>query len=239
MNQQIRWSAQLKHVREVSLIGTASLAYWQTRLREENLSPAADNGHATILIVAATGTFMRFSFCELSISVRIDQHTRKSDNQTYFLIQAFNSNRFFAFCERTLFATPYEHAAVSVEHNLPAAVRVTRRFEPLLSVSMSGQDNATSRKPAHESHEAINARLLLPGRNREPHAAPKMFFARISGYTRSYPFERDRDTIAIADSPDVEGCSTLTASDFAPTTWVIRTDANHAKSKTYSSGDFQ
>ena len=41
MSLGIKYVADLKHVREVSLLGTADLAFWEDRLRGEGLAPAA------------------------------------------------------------------------------------------------------------------------------------------------------------------------------------------------------
>jgi hypothetical protein len=239
MNTRIRWSAQLQHVREVSVIGTANLSYWQDRLRKEDLSPADDNGQATILIVAAAGTYLRCPFRELSISVRVHRHPGGNDNHTYFLIQAFNSNRFFAFCERTLFSTPYDHAVIAVEHENPTSVHVAKRHKSLLSASMSAQHSAPSRSPLRERHEAIDACILLPRPKHRARTASRMFFARLSGYTRTFAFQRECDTLSIGDTSDDECCGGLAESDFVATTWMIRSDANHSKSKTYLTSDFQ
>lgn len=53
MNRQVQWAAKLDHVREVSLLGTAELAWWKDRLAAEELVPAEKDGSAQILIVAA------------------------------------------------------------------------------------------------------------------------------------------------------------------------------------------
>ena len=46
MPKKIQYAAQLEHVREVSLRGSADLAYWTERLRAENLVPVAERGRA-------------------------------------------------------------------------------------------------------------------------------------------------------------------------------------------------
>ena len=43
-NGEIKWAAQVAHVREVSLIGTADLAYWAERLKREDLVPDDRDG---------------------------------------------------------------------------------------------------------------------------------------------------------------------------------------------------
>ena len=38
MNTSVKWAAELAHVREVSLLGTADLAFWKDRLLKEEHS---------------------------------------------------------------------------------------------------------------------------------------------------------------------------------------------------------
>jgi hypothetical protein len=52
-NSTIRHVARLARVREVSLLGTADLAFWKARLQAEGLVPAEAGGKAQVLIIAA------------------------------------------------------------------------------------------------------------------------------------------------------------------------------------------
>lgn len=107
MNVNVKYAASLEHVKEVSLKGRANLAFWKDRLAKENLVPTEQNANAQILIVAAEGKYMGLRFCEVSFSVSA---RRQQDGVTYdgsFLAYAFNSSRFFAFCERVFFSAPY------------------------------------------------------------------------------------------------------------------------------------
>ena len=49
----VTYAAEVDHVREVSLRGSADLAYWQARLNDADLTPLASGGRAQILIIAA------------------------------------------------------------------------------------------------------------------------------------------------------------------------------------------
>lgn len=60
-----------------------------------------------------------------------------------------------------------------------------------------------------------------------------MFFARIKGYSRKYPFIPGTDSIRIEPSPETPVLQALADSHFAPEEWVLRGNAIHAKSKTY------
>jgi hypothetical protein len=41
MDSFVKWVATLSHVREVSVLGTADLAFWSERLAREGLLPVA------------------------------------------------------------------------------------------------------------------------------------------------------------------------------------------------------
>jgi hypothetical protein len=52
----VKYVAELTHVREVSLRGTAEMALWKNRLMKEGLVPAEQDGRAQIMISAADMT---------------------------------------------------------------------------------------------------------------------------------------------------------------------------------------
>src|SRR5947209_20045135 len=100
MNTTVKYVADLAHVREVSLFGTADLAFWQDRLRFEGLIPTESDGHAQLWVVAADAKFMGVRFRELSFSVLASRHEAGASQDGAFLVRAFNSCRLFAFSER-------------------------------------------------------------------------------------------------------------------------------------------
>src|SRR5690349_1730855 len=106
MRSQLKWAAELSHVREISLRGTAELDFWRRRLAEQDLSPAESERRAQILIVAAGAKFRGIRFSELSVSVLVSPPNPSTGEEAAYLLHAFNSNGFFAFCERVFFATP-------------------------------------------------------------------------------------------------------------------------------------
>ena len=65
MNKPVKWAAELEHVREVSLLGTADLAFWKDRLLTQDLLPIERDGQAQLLIVAADSKFKGIRFREL------------------------------------------------------------------------------------------------------------------------------------------------------------------------------
>lgn len=112
--RSIQWAARLPHVRDVTLFGTADLDYWTRRLQAERLEPINERGRARFMIVAADSRFMGVRFREVSVSVAVQPLAADSHQEAVFLLQAYNSVRFFAFCERQLFKTPYVHGAIRV-----------------------------------------------------------------------------------------------------------------------------
>ena len=70
MKMPVRYVAKPTHVREVSLLGTADLAFWTTYLRQQNLLPVHRSDRAQILIVAGEMTFLGIQCTEVSFSVR-------------------------------------------------------------------------------------------------------------------------------------------------------------------------
>src|SRR5689334_13869653 len=98
-----KWAAKLTGVHEVSLTGSADLAYWQKQLEPQRLAPIEADGRAQVLIIAAAARFKGVRFRELSFSIQARPIDGSATDQGAFLVQAFSSNRFFAWCERRLF----------------------------------------------------------------------------------------------------------------------------------------
>ena len=65
----MKYVAELAHVREVSLLGSADLGFWAERLRGEGLTPVEHAGRARVLVVACDSKFFGVRFRELSFSV--------------------------------------------------------------------------------------------------------------------------------------------------------------------------
>jgi len=229
----IRWAATLPHVREVSLLGTADLAFWRDRLREEDLAPLDRDGKAQVMLIAADSKFMGIPFRELSVSVVARPETSADATEGAYLLRAWNSVRFFAFCERTFFATPYSHGDVRVRASAPASVRLVVKGKPILTAEMDAATGAPDRPPAPGAQSGWEGPVYLPGRGGAKGGDGKLFFARLWGRTESLPFLPSRDTFSIDPSQDGGPLQLLADSHFAPREWSIRADATHAKSKTY------
>ena len=137
MEMPVKWISQLAHVREVSLLGTADLAYWKDRLQEEKLFPAERDGQAQVLIIAADSKYWGVRFRELSFSVLVCPHEERTLQNAAYLLGAYNSLRLFAFVEQRFFSTPYSHGDVRVSASLPAFVHLVKNKEVVFGAEMA------------------------------------------------------------------------------------------------------
>jgi hypothetical protein len=235
MNTSIKWAGQLAHVREVSLLGTADMAFWKDRLLNENLLPAAsEDGSAQILIVAADLTFMGVRFRELSFSVLVCRQEQGRQQDAAYLVGAFNSNRAFAWCERVFFAAPYDHADVRVSASFPASMHLVKQAEVLFQAEMRANSSGPSRVPSRREEHSWEGPIFLPKGRRGRGRQGDLFFARIRGYIETYPFIPAQDSLALRPARGSEALQALLDSHFVAKEWAIREDATHAKSKTYT-----
>lgn len=223
MNKPIRYVAEPKHVREVTLQGSASPAFWARHLEQEHgLSLAAEGNSARLMIVAAEMCWMGARFCEVSISLKV---SHREVAEGFLLLQAFNSNRFFAWSERTFFKTPYAHAQC---HASPAQPRlgVTVHGKAILHGEMSSDKPW----PLRSGNETWEGPVFLPlGRS----GKRRLFFGRFKGETTVFPFT-GAATFTFSSHTSFPVLQALRASDFQPEFWVVRSDATHGKSKTYA-----
>jgi hypothetical protein len=227
MSPPVRWAAELVHVREVSLQGTADLTFWARRLAGEGLRPAERDGRAEVQVIAAEGRFWGVRFRELSFSVLVHPPREGAPQGAAYLVRAFNSVRFFAFCERAFFATPYLHGAVRLSAAVPASVQLVLGGEVVFAAEMG----AGPRGPSRQGEEGWEGPVFLP-RRRGATGPGKLFWARLRGQTCAYPF-LPADAVTIQPATAGEALQALRESQFVGREWVVREDATHAKSKTY------
>lgn len=233
LKKPVKWAADVKHVREVSLRGEADLAFWADRLLPEALVPIACDGHAQIMIIAADARFMGMRFRELSVSVLVSHSGMTSQREAALLHCAFNSSRLFAWCERNLFSTPYHHGLVRVSTDIPAAVQLTFQGKRIFEATMNPVTPDSKREASSIANDGWEGPIFLPDPRRRSPDDGKLFVARIAGKTHTYPFLASHDTLTLSTSSDHGGIQALSESRFVPREWVIREDAVHAKSKTY------
>ncbi|MDB5288873.1 MAG: hypothetical protein JWL69_114 [Phycisphaerales bacterium] len=227
MEKPVKYVAQLKHVREVSLLGTADAAFWNDYLAVHGHRAAERDGRAQIRIIAADGRFAGIRFRELSISVLVKNPEDRLDREAAFLVQAFNSSRAFAFCERAFFATPYVHGNVRVSVSSPVSIGLVGNEQVLFIAEMP------LRAPSYCGDQQWEGPVFLPDTRHGTGRDPRLFYARISGYTRTYPFDSSADSLTIVPSERSLGLQALIDSRFAAREWAVREDATHCKSKTY------
>lgn len=234
MNTNIKWVAELEHVREVSLLGTADADFWRARLRSENLFLDARDDRARILLAAADSSFKGFRFRELSISLLVSPLEGNGVEESAFLIRAYNTRRAFAFVERVFFSAPYEHGDILVSVTPPISFQLAIRGQRVFAAEMGLDAAGSERAPVSSGQDGFEGSIYLPGRGRgsSANSQGKFFHARLMGHTRKFQFLPAEDSLEIRPSIDSDVLQALLDSDFTAGEWIVREDASHAKSKT-------
>lgn len=210
-------------VREVALTGTADLASWSARLRAVNLVPYNDNGRASLLLTAIEARFRGIPFREMSVSVVVSDDGGANVGGAY-LAHAFNSSRLLAFAERAFFRTPYHLAVLTATEQLPARIGVSASGRGLFEARMGAKTT-----PIRREDPVFEGPIYLPG-------GEEVFYAHLSGSAEIYPFDSG-DSLTINPHPDAPIFAQLVESGFAGSEWMVRSDAIHARSKTYKRTD--
>jgi hypothetical protein len=218
----IKYIATVNGVRDITLLGSADHGYWSDRLAGEKLVSRNVNGRAEIWICAAQLKWMGIRFVELSVSIRVE-----GEGNDVYLIAAFNTSRMFAYCERTFFHTPYEHASVDID----SASLQSFRLKNGAAVAMSA-----IRAPAPttiSNDDSWEGRIYLPPK---AHTGDQRlcFYARLSGRSDISSFDAASDMCRLKAAPDFPVVQQLIDSDFRGAEWRTRTSAVHARSKTYT-----
>jgi len=226
----VRYHVEIAPVREILLLGTADLAFWQPRLQAEGLQPVAEQGRAQVMICAVAARFKGLSFRELSISILAAPIDDRLPQPGALLVQAFNSRPLFAFVERAIFHTPYIAAQIAVDVDLPASFQVAHQGDVVLSAQMACPPD-TQRQPLRDGYDGWQGAIYLPSRTAMASNRSRLFFGKLVGQTQFYPFTTE-DTVTIRPSGAVPVLGQLIDSGFAGQQWAIRTAATHGKSKT-------
>jgi hypothetical protein len=106
------------------------------------------------------------------------------------------------------------------------------RLAALLSVRLCG-DSAAGDEALQARDELWEGPIYLPSSPGSDPARRQVFFARLGGCTRSYPFDTARDSLAFQPSTSAPVVQWLLDSGFAATQWSVRDDAHHARTKTF------
>jgi hypothetical protein len=234
MTKPIKYVAALKHVREVTLRGTAECSFWQSRLANYDLMPANRDGRAPILVIAANMTYMGIRFTEVSFSVQVVPPPGFTHPDAAFLVHAFNTSRMFAWSERKFFGTPYYHADCRVSTSAPISIQVVRHGQPAFQAEIRSGLQEVPQEPPQSGVELWEGPIFLPMKPAAPSQKRYVFFGKMYGQANVYPFDPGLDTVSIVPTPDAEVFQQLIDSDFDGEEWSIKEDATHARSKTYS-----
>jgi len=223
--------ATITNVREVSLYGSADLNFWRRAIQHEDLEPFPVDGRAQFLISSIQAKFMGLTFRELVFSLLVREPQTDSPIPAAYLTQAFHSLRAFAWIERTLFKTPYVFAKLQVDIEPTPRIRLGSGAAELFA-AISTRDNAARTSPEELEEQSWTGPIYIPSRADQPPAARKLFYAHLGGKTACYPFDSQRDQLAL--NPDARWpiLGQLKDSNFTGTMWQIRTNATHARSKT-------
>jgi hypothetical protein len=200
MNNAVRYVAEVTRVREVSLLGSADLAFWRERLSTENLVPVERDGKAQIMIVGATMRFMGLRFTEISFSVLLSRHEEAAGQGGAFLFQAFNSSRLLVWCERMLFSTPYLHGNCHVSVSSPISIQLAVGGELAFQAKMQAESKGPRRQSLRMGEETWEGPVFLPRDCCGRAGKDRFFFAKMKGQTAAYPFLRPEDALSIMPS---------------------------------------
>ncbi|MFN8597000.1 MAG: hypothetical protein U0559_12560 [Anaerolineae bacterium] len=221
----IQYIVEVSNVTEVMLTGSADLAFWQDRLRPEDLRPYVNQGHAELLISATQLKWRGATSRELTVSVAVADQTDESRHAGFYLVRAFNSLAPFAWMERTFFKTPYFPGEIHVDARGPAAVDLRLKHEPVFTAKQSA-----IAAPISNADEMWAGPIYLPRYLVGASDPGRVFYAKLSGQTQVYPFAAS-DSLLL--KPTVPVFNWLIESKFTARDWRLRTNATHAKSKTY------
>lgn len=235
--ESVKWAAEISHVREVSLRGTADLAFWTDRLQSQGLVPAATKGKAQILIIAADMKFLGVRFREVSFSVVVERPPGVGGSDAAFLVQAFNSFHLFAFSERFLFSTPYRHGEIRISHEVPCSLELILKGNTVFRAEMNANVSSSSRQLERRRDESWSGPIFLPYTRVARDRKGKAFIARLRGDTERFRHLKDADSLQILPAFAIDVLQALVDSHFAAEEWLVRPDATHSKSKTYSRSD--
>lgn len=220
-----RTAADVRNVREVILEGRADYRYWQEQLAPAGLIPYRDGDRVVMLISVTDLRWMGRRFRELSILVALCQSDGCGAPDGYYLIHAYNTSRLFALAERLFFRTPYNHAAIDLQHRHPAHFALRDGEQTLLGGTMAAGDIATA--SAQDDYWA--GPVYLPDASGQP--SRSHFFVILSGPTAVYPFSHG-DSFTFAAQTSVPAVRALSDCRFAPSAWRLRAAARHLKTAT-------
>ncbi len=212
----------IKEVQELCLEGDADASVWTPILEQENLHPWIVNpGRVKILICGTNASFQGISFSEMLLSISVLESDAK---EGYFLAQAWNSRRLFAWIEQVHNHSPYLAGEINV--TLASLLEIKREDKSLIRAVKK------SELPYEYLGSTEFAGLLhLPEKDGIRHQCPIF----LQGRLERTPFIPEVDALEItapSEDPEPQERMTLEAlknSHFTPHFWLVQTNAVHAK----------
>jgi hypothetical protein len=221
----IKYIAEIKNVREICLVGSADLEFWKTHLAQLQLSPTNFAGHARVWVSVVKLKWMGIAFEELSIAIPID--SPDSSTHSIYLASAFNTSRLLAWCERTFFQTPYEHAQITMQAEQPWSFELRDGTRSTLVVQCQ-----RAAPTATVEDDWIGSIFLPPARRSSQR---NFFHAKLTGTVQLAPFAVTSAEFKLQPSLEQPAIQMLVDSHFSPMEWRARPNATHARSKTFVS----
>jgi hypothetical protein len=222
----VKFIAIVKGAREVTLVGSAEYDYWADRLLYENLVPQKVDGRAEVILSAVQLKWMGVSFREFSVSISVRDRAEPSIDGIY-LFSAFSTSRLLACIEKYHFRTPYYHSNIDVSVQNPWSLQL---FDGVTPVIQSERHDASDVERCDETWEA---RIFLPNGARGSKPSNQLFFAKLSGATQVARFSASSDSLALTPSNQHAVVQSLVDSGFTGREWRVRSNATHARSRTY------
>lgn len=229
--EHIKNAAEINNVKEITLACKADINVWRDYLEIFGLVPMEFNGAAKIHISVTEMKFMKIRFREFVISVFVTGIHRNSGSEASFLLLAFNSNKFFAWSERNFFSTPYYHGWITFDNQNYSDAGVNAKSGNIISISKS---KINSRLPRFEGDDKWEGVVYLPNNLRKEKNI-NWFYAAISGGTKKYDYSGKEDSLVLNNTGFDQVFHYLKKSNIAGSEWIIRNNAFHSKSKTYTS----
>jgi hypothetical protein len=219
----MKYIAEIHNAREVCLVGAADLTFWQARLAPDELSPANIGGQAELWLTAVQLKWLGITFQELSVAVRLEPIA--ASPPSVYLVSAYNTSRVLAWCERTCFQTPYQHAHVAVHAEQPWSFEL-RHDNTVTLAAQSGRVASST-----TVDETWTGTIFLPATGAR--TGRKFFHAQLSGLVEVAPFDPSSARLDLRPSPHHPVVQLLADSQFTGSEWRARMNATHARSKTY------
>lgn len=225
LRNDIEYAAEINNVKEVNLIGSADLVYWQNFLSKENLVPFNNNGKAEIIISTPTLSWSGIHFSEFVVAVALGNKEGTSRNG-YYLVHAYNTSGLLAFYERVLFHAPYSEAKINIQEKSPISIDLIVDNTNVFSLKVSKEDYFLG-----ANDEMWLGAISLPKKNND--TKERFFYGKLGGFTENYKYSTERDSMSFNPVKSTPVIKFLRESNFTPIIWGLRSNSSHGKSKTY------